>query len=129
ISTTNSGRLTTDELERPRLGGIALEQPRALQVCEVRMDRRGRRKPDGLADLPNRRRIAVPVDVLDEEVPDLLLSSGQHFRLQRLRDGQCSGLPLKSERCATCAQLRSMRRSLRGPPTRTRVRLFAAASS
>ena len=46
------------------------------------MHRRGRREPHGLADLPDRRRIAVPVDVLDEEVPDFLLSSRQHFRLQ-----------------------------------------------
>src|SRR5437879_1207880 len=46
------------------------------------MDGRGRGESDGLADLPNRRWIAVPVDVLDQKVPDLLLSSGQHSSLQ-----------------------------------------------
>ncbi len=41
----------------------------------------GRRgEPDGLADLAHGRRVAVPVDVVDEKGPDLLLASGElHF--------------------------------------------------
>ena len=44
----------------------------------MRVDGRRRRKPDLLADLAHGRRIAVPVDVLDEVVPDLLLAGREH---------------------------------------------------
>src|ERR671930_29561 len=43
------------------------------------MPRRGRGKPARLANLPHGRRVAVLVDVVDEEVPDLLLPSGEHL--------------------------------------------------
>ena len=70
-------RLTSGQLERPRLRRVAPQQSRALEVGEMRVNGRRRRQPDRLADLAHRRRIAVPVDVLDEEVPDLLLSACQ----------------------------------------------------
>ena len=70
--------LAADQLERARLRRVAPQQARALEVREVRMHGRGRGEPDLLADLAHRRRIAVPVDVLDEEVPDLLLPLGEH---------------------------------------------------
>ena len=46
------------------------------------MHGRGGREADGVADLPNGRWIAVRVDVLGEELPDLLLSCRQHRGLQ-----------------------------------------------
>ena len=64
------------------LVGSRLQQTGALEVREVCVHGRGRCEADGLADLPHRRRVAVLVDVVDEEVPDLLLSSRQHLRLQ-----------------------------------------------
>src|SRR5205814_4813840 len=66
-----------DELERPRLRRVSAQQACALEVREVRVDGGGRGKANGLADLPHRGRIAVPVDVLDEEAPDLALPAGQ----------------------------------------------------
>ena len=74
--------LAADELDRAWLRRIALEQAGALEVCEVCMDGRRRGEPDGLADLPNGRRITVRVHVLGEELPDLLLSRRQHRSLQ-----------------------------------------------
>ena len=44
----------------------------------MRVHGRGRGEPHLLADLAHRRRVAVPVDVLDEVVPDLLLPVGEH---------------------------------------------------
>src|SRR5262249_61266912 len=84
--------LAADQLDGPRLGRVPLQEPRALEVREVGVHGRGRGKPDGLADLAHRRRIAVPVDVVDEEVPDLLLSSRQHWCLQGSlgRSNMCS---------------------------------------
>ena len=78
------------ELERARLRRVAPEIARPLEVREVRVHRRRRREPDALADLPHGRRVAVPVDVVDEEVPDLLLSTGQHTRLQGRVTNVCS---------------------------------------
>src|SRR5207253_10830380 len=62
------------ELERTRLRRIASEQTGPLEVREMRVDGRRRGQPDRLADLPHRGRIAVRVDVADEELPDLLLA-------------------------------------------------------
>ncbi len=45
------------------------------------MHGRRRGKPDLLADLANGGRVAVPIDVLDEVVPDLLLAGGEHRAL------------------------------------------------
>ena len=69
------------QLEGARLGRIALDQPGALEVCEMRVDGRRRGQPHGLAYLTHRWRIPVLVDVVREELPDLLLSAGQHSRL------------------------------------------------
>src|SRR4029077_4818908 len=71
------GLLPTDKLERPRLRRVAAQQARALEVREGRVDRGRRREADRFADLAHGRRIAVPVDVLDEEAPDLSLPAGQ----------------------------------------------------
>ena len=54
-------------------------KPRALEVREVGVHGRGRGEPDLLADLAHGRWIAVPVDVLDEVVPDLLLPLCEHL--------------------------------------------------
>src|SRR5918994_1695515 len=74
--------LAADELDRAGLRRVALEQPGSLQICEVRVNSRGRCQSHCLADLPHGGRVAVLVDVVDEEVPYLLLSSRQHLRLQ-----------------------------------------------
>ena len=63
-----------DELDRARLGRIALQQTRALEVREVRVDGRRGGETDGVADLADGRRIAVRVHVLGEELPDLLFA-------------------------------------------------------
>src|SRR5215475_13682671 len=47
------------------------------------MHRRWRGEAHRLSDLAHRRRVAVLVDVLREEVPDLLLSAGQHRATSR----------------------------------------------
>ena len=82
------GAAVAEELERARLRRVAAEQSGALEVREVRVHGRRRGEPDRLADLAHGRRVAVPVDVLDEEVPDLLLPCGQHVRLLASR-GRC----------------------------------------
>jgi hypothetical protein len=66
------------ELQRTRLGRVALDQAGALEVREVRVHRGRRGEPDRLSDLAHRRRVAVLVDVVGQELPDLLLASGQH---------------------------------------------------
>jgi hypothetical protein len=68
----------SEELERSRLGRVAAEQAHSLEVREVRVHGGRRGQADLFANLPDRRRIPVGVDVLDEKVPDLLLSTGQH---------------------------------------------------
>src|SRR5205823_4973308 len=60
------------------------------EVGEVRVHRRRRREPDGLADLADRRRIAVTVDVLDEEPPDLLLPCREHLASRESVSNVCS---------------------------------------
>ena len=78
---TRGGNLVpaqSGELERTRLRRVALQVARPLEVRQVRVHRRRRRQAHLLADLPHRRRVAVPVDVVDQEVLDLLLPSGQH---------------------------------------------------
>ena len=72
--------LAPDQLECARLRRVAAQQACALEVREVRVHRRGRGEPDVLADLAHGRRVAVAVDVLDEEVPDLLLPGREHER-------------------------------------------------
>src|SRR5207247_1642874 len=54
-----------------------------LEVGEMGVDGRRRGEPHLLADLADGGRIAVRVDVLDEELPDLLLALGQ----QRVTSG------------------------------------------
>ncbi len=66
-----------DEVERARLRRVAPEQAGPLEVRQVRVDGGRRSQPDRLADLAHGRGIAVPVDVVDEELPDLLLPCGQ----------------------------------------------------
>jgi hypothetical protein len=46
------------------------------------VDRGRGREPDGVSDLAHRRRIAVVVDVLDEELQDLLLTCGEERGLE-----------------------------------------------
>jgi len=65
------------ELDRARLRRVAPDQADALEVREVGVHGGRRGKPDLLADLAHGRRIAVPVDVGDEELPDLLLTGGE----------------------------------------------------
>ena len=69
--------LVTRELDRTRLRGVAADQADTLEVREVRVDGRGRGEPHLLADLAHGRRVAVVVDVGDEELPDLLLARGE----------------------------------------------------
>ena len=73
------GAPVADELERARLRRVAPQQPGSLEVGEVRVDGRRRGEPDGLPDLADGRRVAVQVDVVDEESPDLLLPRCQHL--------------------------------------------------
>ena len=68
------GALAADQLERARLRRVAAQQPGPLEVREMRVDGRRRREPDRFADLADGRRVAVAVDVVDEEAPDLLLT-------------------------------------------------------
>ena len=82
-----STAFATDQLEGAWLCRIAAQQARPFEVRKVRVHRRGRRKPDLLPDLAHGRRIAVPVDVLDEKVPDLLLTGGEHLAPPRSFDG------------------------------------------
>ena len=49
-----------------------------LVIVQRAQDARNGEIVVALADLADRRRIAVPVDVLDEVVPDLLLPRGEH---------------------------------------------------
>src|SRR5581483_10631528 len=79
--------LAAEQLQRTRLRRVALQQARALEVREVRVHRRGRGEPYLLADLAHGRRVAVPVDVLDEVVPDLLLAGGEQETLLGVADG------------------------------------------
>ena len=66
-----------EELDRARLGRVAPQQPDLLQVGQVGVHRRGRRQPDGLADVPHRGRVSVLGRVLADEVVDLLLALRQ----------------------------------------------------
>src|SRR5205823_7189184 len=86
------------ELERPRLGRVAPKQAGPLEVGEVRVHGRGGGESDRLADLAHGRRVAVPVDVVDEEGPDFLLAPGQLHDLllldvERVFDGRVDALP------------------------------------
>ena len=84
----------TGQLEGAGLGLVPSQIAGALEVGEVGVDGRRRGEPDALADLAHRRRVAVPVHVLDEEVPDLLLPAGQRghegIRLQGRFANMCS---------------------------------------
>ena len=79
-----------DELDRARLGRIALQQARTLEVREVCVHGRRGGETNCVADLSNGRRIAVRVHVLGEELPDLLLSRRQHRALQSRGTNVCS---------------------------------------
>ena len=57
---------------------ITAQKAGPLEVREMRVDGRRRGEPDRLADLAHGRRVAVPVDVADEELPDLLLPCREH---------------------------------------------------
>src|SRR5712691_1703250 len=81
LNRLGGGAAVLQQLERAWLGRIAAKVARAFQIREVRMDGRRRGEADLLPDLAHGRRVAVPVDVLDEKVPDLLLSAGQHASL------------------------------------------------
>src|SRR5581483_912594 len=50
-----------------------------LEIREMGVHGGRRRKPHGLPDLAHRRRVAVPVDVVEDEAPDLSLA-GRQFR-------------------------------------------------
>ncbi len=67
-----------DQVERAWLRRVAAQEAGALEIREMCVDRGGGGEPDGLADLTHGRGIAVPVDVVDEELPDLLLPCGEH---------------------------------------------------
>ena len=67
-----------DQVERARLRRIAPEQAGPFQVREVGVHGRGRGEADRLADLAHGGGIAMPVDVADEELPDLLLPCREH---------------------------------------------------
>src|SRR5205823_8304697 len=70
--------LTPDQLECARLRRVTPQQPGTLEVGEMRVDGRRRGETHGFADLPNRRRVAVLIAVVDEEIPDLPLSRCEH---------------------------------------------------
>src|SRR5581483_9154700 len=79
--------LAPDQLEGARLRRVAPEEPRTLEVRQVRVHGRRRGQADLLADLADGRRVAVPVDVLDEVVPDLLLTGREHAASLTVADG------------------------------------------
>src|SRR4029077_6137558 len=79
--------LAADQLERARLRRIALQQTGPLEVREMRVNGRRGGEPDLLADLAHSRGIAVQVDVLDEVVPDLLLTGREHWGSLGFVDG------------------------------------------
>ncbi len=67
------------ELDRTWLRRVTADEPDTLEVGEMGVHRRRRGEPDLLADLAHRRRVAVVVDVRDEELPDLLLTRGERY--------------------------------------------------
>ncbi len=67
------------ELDRAWLRRVAADEPDTLEVREVGVHGRRRGEPDLLADLAHRGRVAVVVDVRDEELPDLLLTRGEGY--------------------------------------------------
>jgi hypothetical protein len=64
------------EADGSRLGRAALEVAVALEDLEVVMDRGGRRQPDSLGDLADRRRIAAGAQGRRDEVEDVDLAFG-----------------------------------------------------
>src|SRR5262249_34950732 len=70
--------LAPDQLERTRLGRIAPQEPGAFEIREVRVHRGRRGEADCFPDLTDRRRVAVALRVLDEELPDLSLAGREH---------------------------------------------------
>jgi NAD(P)-dependent dehydrogenase (short-subunit alcohol dehydrogenase family) len=70
-------RLVEEQLDRPRFGRVAAQQPDLLQVRQVRVHGRGRVQPHRFADLAHGRRVAGLGRVLADEVEDLLLPFGQ----------------------------------------------------
>jgi hypothetical protein len=66
-----------EQLDGARLGRIAAQQAGLLEVRQVRVDGRGGRQPDRLADVAHGGRIAVARRVLLDELEDLLLALGE----------------------------------------------------
>src|SRR4029453_1133913 len=67
------------KLDRARFRGIALQETSALEIREVCVHRRGRGEADRLTDLAHRRRVAVRIHVLRQEVENLALPLGEHW--------------------------------------------------
>ena len=65
------------DLDGAGLRGVAGEVALVLQGREVRVDRGARREADGLADLPDARRVAAVADLGVDELEDLALAGGQ----------------------------------------------------
>jgi hypothetical protein len=83
------------QLDGARLGRIAAQQPEPLEVGEMRVDGRRGRQADGLADVPDGRRVAVLSRVALDEVEYLLLALGQVHERSPRRD--------RSERANMCS--------------------------
>ena len=67
------------QLDRARLRRVALDQTRALEVREVRVDGRRGREADRLADLADGGWVPVRVRVLRQEVENLALPFREHW--------------------------------------------------
>src|SRR5450759_3291414 len=68
-----------DELDGAGLAGGALDQPAALQLVQVVVDRGAGAEADGLADLTDARGIASDLGHVADVVEDLVLPFGQLF--------------------------------------------------
>ena len=81
------GGRPVEQLDRPRLGGVASQLARTLEVGQVRVHGRGGGEADGLADVPHRRRIPEVRRIAFDEVEDLLLALGQVHAINSLMIG------------------------------------------
>ena len=73
------GRLIVDHHDGAGLGRVTLQCTGLDQGREMGVDRRRRGEPDGLADLPDRRRIATFGHCLPYVIENLLLSLAEHL--------------------------------------------------
>ncbi len=64
-------------LHGPGLGRVATQIPLALEHGQMGMDGRGGGQPDGFADLPHRRRVALLPQAVADELEDLESLAGQ----------------------------------------------------